>query len=128
MTLDDAIITSIVADAAHISSLSVSIGHPAFNWLGDGCDAVICITPLRNASFADFDIDGIQDGFLEQVLSSKTPFVLCIMLADSEFCTSIGTEHETIRKRLFEKGSPYKLDSVIAYPKGVFSDIHSYWF
>lgn len=125
MSLDDAIITSIVADAAHISSSSVSIGHPAFNWLGDGCDAVICITPLRNAPFADFDIDGIQDGFLERVLSSETPFVLCIMLADSEFCTSIGTEHEAIRKRLFEKGSPYKLNSVIAYPKGVFSDIHS---
>lgn len=125
MSLDDAIITSIVADAAHISSSSVSIGQPAFNWLGDGCDAVICITPLRNASFADFDIDGIQDSFLERVLSSETPFVLCVMLADSEFCTSIGTEHETIRKRLFEKGSPYKLESVIAYPKGVFSDIHS---
>ena len=126
MSLDDAIISSIVSDAAHISSSSVSIGHPAFNWLGDGCDAVICITPLRNASFADFDIDGIQDGFLEHVLSSESSFVLCILLADSEFCTSIGTEHETIRKRLFEKDSHYKLDSVIAYPKGVFSDIQSY--
>lgn len=126
MSLDDAIITSIVSDAANISSSTVSIGHPAFNWLGNGCDAVICITPLRNASFADFDIDGIQDGFLDRVLSAETSFALCIMLADSDFCTSIGTEHETIRKRLFDNDSHYRLDSVIAYPKGVFSDIHSY--
>ena len=119
---DDALVARIVADAADVE-MRVSSSSKN-DLLTEGYDTQVCFTRLRDVPYAEFDINGTQDRLVKDALSSPHNIGrLNIILVDQNFCTSIGTESEDIRKSLIEGFEGHCLERIIKYPKGTFSDI-----
>ena len=121
---DNALISEVLASAAGLSSYKVILSDPIDNWQKDDYDCVVCLTPLRRCSYADFDVDEYQEKVLNRIIANDADSdLLAIILTDQVFNTSSDTNAETIRRKILSSDTPGFVERVIEYPKGLVGDI-----
>lgn len=121
---ENCLISSILANASGLSSYTVTCSDPLENWMVDGYDAIIILTPLRTLRYASFDAACMQEKVFQKLFDNDAPKT-AVILTDHDFNTSTESWAASIRETLLNGGSPLHPEKVFELPKGTFGDVSS---